>query len=115
MPGQLVLRAPSEARTRATLVVTQNLARHVATPSKKIAGKTVRDVLQAAFAEEPKLGSYLDDQGALRKRVVVFVDGVQIVDRGLTVFDPGSIGPRRMRPPIVLGRSSSTGACPSDT
>ena len=100
----------------ATVVFSQNLARHLATPSRKVAGKTGRDVLEAAFAEEPKLASYLlDDQGALGKHVAVLVDGVQIVDRGLTVFNPGSIGLRRMRPPIVLGRSSSTSACPSDT
>ena len=46
----------------------------------------VRAVLEAAFAENPSARSYvLDDQGALRKHINIFVDGSLIRDRvGLT-------------------------------
>lgn len=62
--------------------VTQNLQRHVACPPAEVAGRDVREVLEALFARVPQLRSYvLDDQGAVRKHVVVFVDGEQIHDR----------------------------------
>ncbi|HUH03637.1 MAG TPA: MoaD/ThiS family protein [Kofleriaceae bacterium] len=61
---------------------TKNLQRHVACPTVTAAGATVREVLEAAFAENPRVRSYvLDDQGALRKHMAVFVNGEQIVDR----------------------------------
>ncbi len=44
---------------------------------------TVREALDNAFREQPKLRTYvLDDQGRLRKHVVIFVDGQLIRDRG---------------------------------
>lgn len=62
--------------------VTQNLQRHVACPAQDVEGASVREVLEALFARVPALRSYvLDDQGAVRKHVVVFVDGEQILDR----------------------------------
>ena len=61
---------------------TQQLERHLAAPSVDVAGATVREVLENAFRENPKLRGYvLDDQGRLRKHVVVFVDGQVIGDR----------------------------------
>jgi hypothetical protein len=42
----------------------------------------VRDVLDTVFEDNPMLRSYIvDDQGRLRKHVVVFVDGELIEDR----------------------------------
>ena len=42
----------------------------------------MREVLDAVFAENPRLRGYvLDDQGRLRKHVVVFIDGQVIRDR----------------------------------
>jgi cytidylate kinase len=42
----------------------------------------VREVLDHAFAALPRLRGYVvDEQGALRKHMVVFVDGRQIADR----------------------------------
>jgi hypothetical protein len=64
--------------------VTQNLQRHVACPPLEVEGQDVRAVLEALFTSVPALRSYvLDDQGAVRKHVVIFVDGEQIRDRTL--------------------------------
>jgi molybdopterin synthase sulfur carrier subunit len=61
---------------------TPNLRRHVDCPDVDAAGDTVRRVLDAVFAVNPRLRGYvLDDQGALRRHMMIFVDGQQIVDR----------------------------------
>jgi len=61
---------------------TPNLQRHVESPSETVAGDTVRAVLEAVFAANPRLRGYvLDDQGALRRHMMIFVDGQQIADR----------------------------------
>ena len=66
----------------ATVVFTPNLRRHVECPTEEVAGATVRAVLDAVFAHNPRLRTYvLDDQGALRHHMSVFVDGDQIADR----------------------------------
>lgn len=69
-------------RRVATVVFTPNLKRHVECPTETVAGATVRDVLDAVFASNPRLRTYvLDDQGALRRHMSIFVDGDQIADR----------------------------------
>jgi molybdopterin synthase sulfur carrier subunit len=66
----------------ATVVFTPNLKRHVECPTELVEGGTVRAVLEAVFAQNPRLRGYvLDDQGALRHHMNVFVDGQQIADR----------------------------------
>ncbi len=61
---------------------TNYLQRHVAAPPREVPGATVRVVLDAVFAENERLRGYvLDEQGRLRKHVVVFVDGRVIADR----------------------------------
>ena len=48
----------------------------------KNGGGTVGEVLGRVFADNPRLRTYvLDDQGALRKHMMIFVDGKQLVDR----------------------------------
>jgi sulfur-carrier protein len=76
----------------ARVVFTRNLERHVACPPAEAPGGTVRAVLDAVFADNPRLRGYiLDDQGHLRQHVVVFVDGYQVRDRdGLA--DPVAAG-----------------------
>ena len=65
-----------------TVQFTANLARQTAAPTCEVGGSTVRDVLDAVFADHPTLRGYvLDDQNAVRKHVVVFVDGTAITDR----------------------------------
>lgn len=63
------------------VVFTSNLERHLPVPSQTVLGETVRAALEAVFAAHPRLRGYiLDDQGRLRRHVVVFVDGVRIAD-----------------------------------
>lgn len=60
---------------------TDNIQRHMACPSMEVDGKTVRAVLEQVFRKNPKMRSYLlDDQGAVRKHMVIFVNGEQIHD-----------------------------------
>ena len=70
----------------ARVVFTPNLARHVSCPPTEAGGATVREVLDAVFAGNPRARGYvLDDQAGLRKHMSVFVDGRQLKDRtGLT-------------------------------
>jgi molybdopterin converting factor small subunit len=58
------------------------LERHVACPPLEVDGATVRAALEAAFANRPDLRSYvLDDQGALRQHMALFVNGAPLRDR----------------------------------
>ena len=66
----------------ARVVFTPNLRRHVECPPADVPGDTVRAVLDAAFAANPRVRGYvLDEQGALRKHMIVFVNGDQVRDR----------------------------------
>lgn len=66
----------------ATVTFTPNLQRHVECPPTTVAGTVVAEVLAAVFADNPRLRGYVvDERGVLRKHMVVFVDGRQIVDR----------------------------------
>lgn len=64
------------------VVFTGNLQRHVACPPSEGQGATVREVLVSVFARYPKAESYVvDEHGALRHHMVIFVDGVAVDDR----------------------------------
>ena len=66
----------------ADVAFTPNLQRHVECPRREAAGGTVREVLDGVFADNPRLRGYVvDERGALRKHMIVFIDGRQIVDR----------------------------------
>lgn len=72
---------------------TRNLQRHVRCPPTEAPGATLREVLDAVFREQPRARTYvLDDQGALRRHMTIFVDGAQVLDRvGLSdPVEPGS-------------------------
>jgi len=61
---------------------TPHLLRHVQADPGEFAGGTVRAVLDAVFAEYPAMRSYVvDEQGALRKHVNIFIDGTPIKER----------------------------------
>jgi len=61
---------------------TQNLRRHVDCPTVDVPGATVREALDRVFADNPRLRGYVvDERGALRKHMSVFIDGAQLVDR----------------------------------
>jgi sulfur carrier protein ThiS len=64
------------------VVFTPTLQRHLTCPPSEVPGSTVREVLERVFGNEPRARGYvLDEQGALRKHVVVFVDGEAVQDR----------------------------------
>ncbi len=60
----------------------QVLQRHVRCPAVDVDGTTVREALEAAFAVYPTVRGYLlDEAGALRPHVTVFVDGEPVRER----------------------------------
>jgi molybdopterin converting factor small subunit len=66
--------------TRVTF--TANIQRHVTCPPADVAGRTVREVLDAVFAQNPRARDYvLDDQGAVRHHMQIFVGGANVRDR----------------------------------
>lgn len=68
----------------ATVTFTSNLLRHVATAPQEVTAGTVREALEAVFAQQAALRGYvLDDQGHLRQHVMIFVDGARVRDRVL--------------------------------
>ena len=61
---------------------TPNLQRHVACPPADVQGATVREALDAVFAANARARGYiLDEQGAVRQHIAIFIDGEQIRDR----------------------------------
>ncbi len=60
---------------------TENLKRHVDCPPCVVEGATVRAALEAVFADNPQLGTYIFDQRRLRKHVTIFVNRETIADR----------------------------------
>jgi molybdopterin synthase sulfur carrier subunit len=74
----------------ARVVFTPNLQRHVACGPAEAEGATVREVLDKVFHENDQVRSYvLDDQQALRKHMVIFINGAQMKDR-IKLSDPVS-------------------------
>ena len=64
------------------MVFTSNLQRHVSCTESQVAAGTVASALAQVFAAQPQARGYvLDEQGQLRKHVVVFVDGRRVRDR----------------------------------
>lgn len=66
----------------ARVTFASSIQRHVPVADTDAAGATVREVLDKVFAEREQLRGYVvDDQGALRHHVLVFVDGEHVNDR----------------------------------
>ncbi|MCO6458569.1 MAG: MoaD/ThiS family protein [Pirellulaceae bacterium] len=64
------------------VVFTSNLRQHLELPELVVEGQTVRQALEAVFAEHQRLRGYvLDEQNRLRTHMVIFVDGRPIKDR----------------------------------
>jgi sulfur carrier protein ThiS len=58
------------------------LTRHVPCPPQAVGAATLREALHAAFLAAPALQNYvLDEQGAVRKHVAVFVNARMIASR----------------------------------
>ena len=65
-----------------TVTFTANLQRHVLVPSRAVVAATVRDALERVFAEVPRARTYVvDEHGALRTHMNIYVDGEPIGDR----------------------------------
>jgi sulfur-carrier protein len=65
-----------------SITFTPNLRRHVEVPGAQVDGSTVREALEAYFKDNPAVRGYvLDDQGAVRKHVVIFLNGTPVRDR----------------------------------
>ena len=59
-----------------------SIQRHVAAPEREIDARTLGEALETVFAAQPRLRGYiLDDQGALRRHLAVFIDGQRVRDR----------------------------------
>lgn len=64
------------------LALSPNLLSHVPAPPKSVAGATVREALEVAFSEQPRLRGYLfEDDGTLRHHIALIVNGEPIRDR----------------------------------
>lgn len=75
-----------------TVLFTSALQRFLEAPSATVAGGTVGEALAAVFAERPALRGYvLDDQGAVRRHVNIFVNGQPVRDR-VRLADPVAPG-----------------------
>ena len=69
-----------------TVLFTSALQRFLPAPTTRVAGDTIAEALDAVFASQPRLRGYvLDDQGALRRHVAIYLNGQPVADRiGLT-------------------------------
>jgi sulfur-carrier protein len=66
----------------ARVAFTANIQRHVPCPEMEVTGGTVREALEQVFSAIPPARAYvLDEHGAVRPHMVIFVDGRQIHDR----------------------------------
>jgi sulfur carrier protein ThiS len=70
------------------------IQRHAACPAADIAGDTLRRVLDGYFDVHPAARTYvLDERGAVRKHVAVFVNDTLVLDRE-QLSDPIAAGDR---------------------
>lgn len=65
-----------------TIEFTPHLKRHLDCPDGQASGETLADALEHVFRNHPRLRGYLlDDQGAIRQHVAIFVDNRLVRDR----------------------------------
>ena len=66
----------------ATVRFTPNLQRHLDVPDCEVRADTLGAALEQVFTLNPRLRSYvLDDQGRVRRHVMMFIDAEPITDR----------------------------------
>ncbi len=75
-----------------TIIFTRQLERFLEAPCATVEGDTLSEALGAVFASRPAAlrGYVLDDQGALRRHVAVYINGRPAMDRA-KLGDP--VGP----------------------
>ena len=67
---------------------TPHLQRFIDAPARKATGATVAAARADVFADNPRLRGYvLDERGAVRQHVTIFVDDAPILDRAM-LTDP---------------------------
>ena len=72
----------------ATIRFTENLKRHLDCAPQSIEGDTVSEIFRELFRQQTQLKGYLvDDQGRLRKHVLISIDNCLIQDKTL-LSDP---------------------------
>lgn len=77
----------------AEVIFAKAFRRHVECPNANVPGTTVNEVLDGYFEEHPTVRGYvLDDAGAVRKHVAVFVDDDLITDRAELTDEIGPDG-----------------------
>lgn len=65
-----------------TVRFTRAIQRHVTCPDLEVAADTVRAALDAYFEQHPAARHYvMDETGAVRRHVAVFVNDRQVLDR----------------------------------
>ena len=68
----------------AQLIFTQQLGRFMTVPQVETDAADLRGALEQAFDAHPKLRGYvLDEQGHLRRNVVIFIDGQRTGERAI--------------------------------
>jgi len=73
-----------------TIIFTRQLERFLEAPCATVEGATLDEALAAVFASRPTLRGYvLDDQGALRRHVAVYINARPASDR-VRLGDPVS-------------------------
>ena len=66
----------------AAIDFSKNIRTYVDVERRETHAATVGEALEVLFSEQPKLRGYLlDDRGAVRKHVAIFVNGASISDR----------------------------------
>ena len=73
---------------------TSHLAQHVnCPPGRSVEASSLREALEVVFAEYPQLRGYvMDDQGAIRQHIAVFIDGEMLHQRDQLDVEVGSNG-----------------------
>jgi hypothetical protein len=72
----------------ARVTFTPHLQRFLDAPPRAVSGHDVASALAAVFADNPRLRGYvLDERGAVRRHVTIFVDDAPIRDR-VSLTDP---------------------------
>lgn len=74
----------------ATVHFTSQLERFLDAPTSQVEGRMLSEVFASMFSTNQRLSGYIvDDQGALRQHVAVFIDGKPVTDRQYLSDDVG--------------------------
>jgi hypothetical protein len=87
----------------ATVVFAPFIQHYVKCPSVEVFGNSVREVLEMYFQRYHHVRRHIvDEQGCLRPRLALFVDGAPLMDR-IGLSDPVHVQARVLVQPILCG------------